>query len=239
MVLPTYNERGNVNLLIEEIQGQIPPQHELEIVVVDDNSPDGTAQAVSERFGGDPRVRVLVRTEERGLATAVWHGIAHANGDIVAVMDTDFNHDPKMLEQMIDFLRYYDIIIGSRFTQGGGMEDRARYYFSFTYNFFVRFWLGTRVQDNLSGFFAMRRERLLALEPQRLFHGYGEYFIRLLYACWKSGYKMLEVPVFYRLRPQGQSKSRFFEMILTYTVTVFQMRFGPQAWKAAPQGREG
>jgi hypothetical protein len=76
----------------------------------------------------------------------------------------------------------------------------------------------------------MRRDRLMALSPESLFRGYGEYFIRLLYVAWKSGYRLLEVPVFYRLRPHGESKSRFLGMIWTYTVTVFQMRFGPQDW---------
>jgi len=241
VILPTYNERENIVSLIEAVQAQLAARPEsLEVLVVDDNSPDGTAAVVRERFGDDASVRVLVRTEERGLATAIWHGIVHAEGDLVAVMDTDFNHDPEMLPQMIDFLKYYDIIIGSRFTHGGGMEDLVRYYFSFLYNFFVRFWLGTRVQDNLSGFFAMRRDRLMALSPEPLFRGYGEYFIRLLYVAWKSGYRLLEVPVFYRLRPHGESKSRFLGMIWTYTVTVFQMRFGPQDWaKEPPGGKSG
>lgn len=232
VILPTYNERDNIVPLIEAIQEQMAGRPEdLEVVVVDDNSPDGTAAAVRERFGADPRVRVLVRTEERGLASAIWHGITHAQGDIVVVMDTDFNHDPQTIPQMVDFLKYYDVIVGSRFTHGGGMEDRLRYYFSFLYNFFVRFWLGTRVQDNLSGFFAMRRDKLLALSPAWLFRGYGEYFIRLLYVAWQSGYRLLEVPVFYRLRPHGESKSRFLRMLWTYTVTVFRMRFGPQDWR--------
>ena len=239
VILPTYNERRNIVPLIEAIEAQLASRPEgLEILVVDDNSPDGTADAVREQFRDDPRVRVLVRTRERGLATAIWHGIAHAEGDVVAVMDTDFNHDPQMLPQMVDFLKYYDVIVGSRFTHGGGMEDRARYYFSFLYNFFVRFWLGTRVQDNLSGFFAMRRDRLMALNPEHLFRGYGEYFIRLLYVAWKSGYRLLEVPVFYRLRTQGQSKSRLLNMIWTYTLTVFQTRFGPQHWAGRGPGGE-
>jgi dolichol-phosphate mannosyltransferase len=114
------------------------------------------------------------------------------------------------------------------------MEDLTRYYFSYLYNFFVRIALRTQVQDNLSGFFAMRRDKLMHLDLDRIFAGYGEYFIRLLYFAWKANYKLLEVPVFYQLRRHGQSKSRFFAMIRDYTRTVLQLRL---AYGPAPKGR--
>ena len=178
VILPTYNESKNIVPLIEAIQhelGQAGISHE--VLVVDDNSPDGTAAMVRERFGGDERVRLFVRTEERGLATAIAHGIRQAQGESVAVMDTDFNHDPVMLPQMVKFLEYYDIVIGSRFVMGGGMEQQWRYNASFLFNFFVRIVLHTQIQDNLCGFFTMRRDKLLAMDIDahlsrlwRLFH---------------------------------------------------------------------
>ncbi len=230
VILPTYNEAKNIALLMEAIEeylglARIP----YELVVVDDNSPDGTAQIVAERAKANPNIRLLVRTQERGLGTAIKHGIRHANGEVIAVMDTDFNHDPKMLPQMVKFLEYYDIIIGSRFTMGGGMEDNMRYYFSFLYNIFVRLILRTQVQDNLSGFFTMRRDKLLRMDLDYIFRGYGEWFMRLLFLAWREGYSMLEVPVFYVLRRHGQSKSRFMRMITDYTKTVINLRLGD--WK--------
>lgn len=230
VILPTYNEAKNIAPLMEAIEeylglAQIP----YELVVVDDNSPDGTAQIVAERAKANPNIHLLVRTQERGLGTAVKHGIRHANGEVIAVMDTDFNHDPKMLPQMVKFLEYYDIIIGSRFTMGGGMEDNMRYYFSFLYNIFVRLMLRTQVQDNLSGFFTMRRDKLLRMDLDYIFRGYGEWFMRLLFLAWREGYSMLEVPVFYVLRRHGQSKSRFVRMIADYTKTVINLRLGD--WK--------
>lgn len=227
VILPTYTERNNIVPLIEAIQRELSGAGiTYEVIVVDDNSPDGTAQVVRDRFGEDETVRLFVRTEERGLATAIAYGIHRAMGDCVAVMDTDFNHDPAMLPQMVKFLEYYDIIIGSRFTMGGGMEELWRYYASFVFNFFVRVVLRTQIQDNLCGFFTIRREKLLAMDIDRIFRGYGEYFMHFLFLAWKKGYRMLEVPTFYRLRMHGKSKSRFFHMLYDYTLTAFQVRLG-------------
>ena len=89
-------------------------------------------------------------------------------------MDTDFNHDPAMIPQMVKFLEYYDMVIGSRFVKGGGMEDRQRYYNSLLYNLFVRLVLRMQVQDNLSGFFAVRRQRLETFDARHIYRGYGE-----------------------------------------------------------------
>ena len=227
VILPTYDERGNIVLLIQAIQQELASAGIAgEIIVVDDDSPDGTAQAVQEAFGHDPSVRLFVRRDEHGLATAIAHGLRQARGDSVAVMDTDFNHDPKLLPRMIKFLEYYDIIIGSRFTMGGGMEESWRYVASFVFNFVVRLVLRTQVQDNLCGFFTMRRERLMAMDLDRIFRGYGEYFMHLLFLAWKKEYDMLEIPAFYRVRQYGVSKSRFFHMLGSYTLTALRVRLG-------------
>lgn len=225
VILPTYRERDNILDLIDAIEANLQG-FETEILVVDDNSPDGTADVVRQRMQQRPAcpLQLFVRTQERGLATAIKFGLRQSRGDVVVVMDTDFNHDPKMIPQMVKFLEYYDVIIGSRFVMGGGMEDHARYVFSFLYNFFVRLTLGTQVQDNLSGFFAMSRAKLMSLDLDRIFQGYGEYFIRLLYVSWHKRYRLLEVPVFYVLRRHGTSKSQFFKMLRDYTGCVLSLR---------------
>ena len=228
VVLPTYNERGNIIDLIDAIEAEVAPvMQSVQIVVVDDTSPDGTAELVRQRAcKPDSTIDLYVRTEEHGLATAIKFGLNKCRGDVVVVMDTDFNHDPKMIPQMVELLKYYDLIIGSRFVMGGGMEEELRYRFSFLYNLFVRVIIRTQVQDNLSGFFAMRRDKLMALDLDRIFQGYGEYFIRLLYLAWRRSYKMLEVPVFYVLRRHGKSKSRFLHMLRDYTLCVLDLRLG-------------
>jgi dolichol-phosphate mannosyltransferase len=161
--------------------------------------------------------------QERGLATAIKFGILNSSGEVIVVMDTDFNHEPHMIPQMVKFLEYYDLVTGSRFVMGGGMEDRRRYYYSLYYNVFVRMLLRLQVQDNLSGFYAIRREKLMPLNLAGIFQGYGEYFIRLLYSARRRGYRMLEVPVFYILRRHGQSKSRFLSMLRDYTGCVLAL----------------
>lgn len=228
IVLPTYNERGNIIDLIDAIQTQVAPLvSSVQIVVVDDNSPDGTAALVSARASQPgAQIDLHVRTTESGLATAIKYGLQNCLGDVVVVMDTDFNHDPKMIPQMIELLKYYDLIIGSRFVMNGGMDDELRYRFSFLYNLFVRMVIRTQVQDNLSGFFAMRRDKLKVLNFDYIFRGYGEYFIRLLYVAWRQNYKMLEVPVYYVLRRHGQSKSRFLNMLWDYSKCVLDLRLG-------------
>ena len=237
VILPTFCERDNIVDLMEAIETvMLKESWETEIVVVDDDSPDGTAEVVQahrrrlqEAWQGlpqPPRLEVCgyLRAEERGLATAIRYGIQQATGEVIVVMDTDFNHDPAMIPQMVKFLEFYDLVIGSRFVMGGGMEDRRRYYFSLAYNLFVRMLLHLQVQDNLSGFFAVRRERLLSMDMERIFRGYGEYFIRFLFAAWHCKYRMLEVPVFYILRRHGQSKSRFAAMLYDYTGCVLSLR---------------
>ncbi len=220
VVLPTYNESGNIARLIAAIQGAVKDVSALEILVVDDDSPDGTARIAAE---AGPSVRVIVRKEDRGLAKAIRRGIEEATGEVVVVMDTDFNHQPEMIPQMVDFLRYYDLVTGSRFTVGGGMEEYNRYRLSFLFNFFCRVLLGTKLQDHLSGFFATRRETLLALDLDDIFGGYGDYFIRMLVESLARGSTVLEVPVYYPARVHGESKTKFVRTLVQYTRAVLRL----------------
>lgn len=241
IVLPTYNERANICDLVEVIAGRLAGSDwRYEVVIVDDNSPDGTADVVRERYGIDanaPRmgllesnsdgtIQLLVRVRDRGLAKSIREGVEVARGRVLVVMDTDFNHDPAMIAQMVDLLRYYDLVIGSRFVMRGGMEDVARYRLSLLYNMFIRLLFHTQIQDNLSGFFAVRRDHLYELYPKfdKIFYGYGDYFIRLLLAAWRNNWKILEVPVFYILRRHGASKTGFWRIFRDYTLAVFKLR---------------
>ena len=238
VILPTFNERDNIVDLVDAIQLQLDPMSApYEVLVVDDNSPDGTAELVRAHYGLDAvqcaqlgssgaRIRLFVRSTDKGLAYAIRDGLQWAQGRTLVVMDTDFNHDPAMIPQMIDLLRYYDLVIGSRFVMRGGMEDTLRYRFSLLYNVFIRLLFQTQIQDNLSGFFAVRQDRLFTLQPlfEKIFYGYGDYFIRLLLVAWRSDWKILEVPVFYILRRHGDSKTGFWSVFRDYTVAVLKLR---------------
>ena len=104
------------------------------------------------------------------------------------------------------------------------MEDSVRYIFSFIYNLGLRFLFGTRVWDNLSGLFAIYRGKLLELDLDQIFYGYGDYFIRLLVVGWRWGWRMLEIPVFYRLRMHGHSKTQFLSTFTQYTAAILKLR---------------
>jgi dolichol-phosphate mannosyltransferase len=226
IILPTYSEKDNIVELIQAIFATLEPDGlNFEVVVVDDNSPDGTAAAIRQNFDGEKRVKLFVRTQERGLATALRYGIERAAGEILVFMDTDFNHDPAIIPQMIKFLEYYDIIIGSRFVMAGGMEDRFRQFSSLIYNYGIRLLFGTPVHDNLSGFFSIDREKLASMDLDQIYYGYGDYFIRLLMVAHKRGYRMLEIPVFYRLRMHGHSKTQFLSTFIQYTQALLALRF--------------
>ena len=241
VVLPTFNERDNIVDLVEAVEQHLTPREwRYEVLVMDDNSPDGTAAVMRERFDlsdepatlapalseGRGDVRLIVRTADKGLAKAIRHGLEAARGRTLVVMDTDFNHDPAMIPQMVDMLQYYDLVIGSRFVMRGGMEDSLRYVLSFLYNIFIRVLFLTQIQDNLSGFFAVRRDRLFQLRDvfDRIFYGYGDYFIRLLVVAWRSDWRILEVPVFYILRRHGDSKTGFWRIFRDYTLAVLRLR---------------
>lgn len=227
VILPTYNEKDNIGDLIRALQEcLVPPGGAGEIIVVDDNSPDGTA-AVVQSLQALPGIQVIcyVRTSERGLASAIRYGIERAAGDRIVVMDTDFNHDPCLIPQMVQELDRYDVVIGSRYIKNGGMEDRVRSLLSGMYNIFLRVFLGMPTSDNLSGFFAIRKECLEPMNKDVIFTGYGEYFMRLLYAARRRGYRLHEIPVFYKLRQHGSSKSQFGHMLHDYTLCALALRF--------------
>lgn len=221
VILPTYNERENIGPLVDELLrfgGEA-----VEVIIVDDASPDGTAALVQERYGDRPSVRLIVRTDDRGLAKSIRAGLEAASGDGVIVMDTDFNHDPAMLPLIRELLGHFDIVVGSRFVVGGGMEDVFRYYASWAYNIGLRTVLGTRIQDNLSGFFGMRREHLPSFDRDAIFYGYGDYFFRLLHEATSLQLRMIEIPVYYRLRPAGESKTRYLKIFTDYTSALLSL----------------
>jgi dolichol-phosphate mannosyltransferase len=222
VVLPTYCECGNIRPLIEAIQNNLAPlSWQIEIIVVDDASPDGTAEVVrSTPTLPGVTLQCLVREQERGLASAIKYGILHCSGERVLVMDTDFNHSPDNLRAMAETLDTCDMVIGSRFVKGGGMEDGFRYFSSLLFNLFIRVLLFTPIHDNLCGFFAMKRQTLQNFDLNYIFRGYGEYFIRLVALARRAHLSICEIPVFYTLRKSGESKSHFGSMLRDYTRTT-------------------
>lgn len=232
IILPTYNEAGNISQLIKTINCQKElKEYQLEFVVVDDNSPDHTAAIVKALTKKIP-VKLFVRTKQKGLASAILYGIRKSRGQIIVLMDTDFNHQPKDIANLITPIidQQADLVIGSRYIKGGGMHlseaSRWQYWLSRWGNYFVNRWLlNLPVHESLSGFVAVRKKILARLNLEKIFSGYGEYCIRLIYYCHRRGFKIKEIPVMYGFRQYGISKSSLKRMIYFYLKTALQLRF--------------
>jgi len=210
VILPTFNEKENIGPLIEQTFQSFGDG--AEVIVVDDNSPDGTWAVVEALSRVHGRLRLLRRTSERGLVSAVRAGIDLAQADIVAWMDCDLSMPPSMLRDFLEKIRQgYDMVFGSRFVAGGGVEiitgskdTVMAYLLSRVLNRFIQAWLGPEVNDYTSGFVTVRKQ---VVKDTGLRGDYGEYFIALAHLAKKRGYRLLEVPYVSLSRKMGTSKT--------------------------------
>jgi dolichol-phosphate mannosyltransferase len=205
MVLPTFNERDNIRPLIEGILGmaRCPTQ----VLVVDDDSADGTWQVVAEMAEADPRVHLLRRTDVRGLTSAIAAGIARADTVLVGWMDCDLSMPPERVADLVDAVaRGADIAIGSRYVPGGRDEGHSWMgrAFSRAINLFAALLLGWQVRDYTSGFVVARKN---VFDRISLRGDYGEYCIDLLARAQWMGYRIAEVPYICQERRSGKSKT--------------------------------
>ncbi|UCC87147.1 MAG: polyprenol monophosphomannose synthase [Anaerolineales bacterium] len=206
IVLPTFNERDNIVTLIQRGLTSLS-DYEVEMLVVDDDSPDGTWRVVSKLAEQDSRVRLIRRTEERGLTTAIATGIAHAKGGWIGWMDCDLSMPPEDLPRLAAALADgADLAVGSRFINGG--SDIGHSWvgkaFSWTINMTASLLLERHIRDYTSGFILARRQ---VFDQIHLQGDYGEYCIDLLYRAARAGFRVKEIP--YQLVPRktGESKT--------------------------------
>jgi dolichol-phosphate mannosyltransferase len=203
VVLPTYNERDNIESVLRRVDATFQAgQLDGEIVVVDDDSPDGTADAIHALKLSVP-IRVFVRKNERGLSTAIFDGIGLARSEVFVFMDADLSHEPETIPAMTEplFADLADMVIGSRFVEGGSVEDWPwyRHVISTVASWPAR--MLTRVTDPLAGFVAGRKSMLEGIQFRPL--GY-KVALEMLVRCDTA--RIQEVPIQFRNRDQGQSK---------------------------------
>ena len=214
IVLPTYNEAGNLQVLLPRIfeqQGRIS-SHELHVLVVDDNSPDGTGQLVEGLRNRFPFLHII-HGEKKGLGEAYKRGIGHAmtllNPQIILNMDADLQHDPILLPEMIDACNQgYTLVIGSRYVQGARILNFSgwRVFLSNTGNALIRWAGGLNVRDCTSAYRAIRSDALLACDPENLStRGYSFLSALLCQLIW-NGARVLEIPLTFGVRGDGKSK---------------------------------
>ena len=208
VILPTYNERENLPQIAPAILAAAP---ELDVLVVDDNSPDGTGALADELAARVPRVKVLHREKKEGLGRAYLAGFAQAlaagYGRIIE-MDADFSHDPARLPALLAASRDVDLVLGSRYVDGGGTVNwgAGRRLLSRGGSFYARTILGLGVRDLTGGFKCFRREVLEAIDlPSVRSSGYA-FQIELTYRAVKRGFRVREVPITFVDRRVGKSK---------------------------------
>lgn len=222
VILPTYNEKDSIVKLVHAVHEEIA-SYDHEIIVVDDNSPDGTHQHVLEQQL--PYAKAILRTADKGFANSIRCGIENSKGDVIVIMDSDFNHQPRYLPFMIGNTRHYDCVSASRFVYGGLMEPRSRHLLSWVFNIFIRLMTGGKVTDSLYGYIAIKKEVLNSVRFDKVFWGYGDYCIRLFYYLQKNKASILQFPAVNGKRIGGNANSRFFKVFRQYFTEVIKLSY--------------
>jgi dolichol-phosphate mannosyltransferase len=208
VVVPTYNERTNLPQIIPQILEQDP---RLEVLIVDDNSPDGTGPLADEMAAADGRVHVMHRPEKAGLGKAYLAGFRWAlerGYDYVLEMDADFSHDPKFLGQFLGAARDADLVIGSRYRAGVNVINwpMSRLLLSIGANQYARWITGLPLSDSTGGFKCFRRRVLESIDFERVRSNGYSFQIEMSFRAWKKGFRLVEIPIVFTDRVEGQSK---------------------------------
>jgi apolipoprotein N-acyltransferase len=227
VILPTYDERQTIGHVLERLVAL--PEH-VNVFVVDDSSPDGTAEVVRRAAADEPRIRMLERPAKAGLASAYRLGFRRGleeGYDLIVEMDSDLSHDPDELPRLLDEAGRHDLVIGSRYIPGGSVTNwsPARVGLSKAGNLYARLALGFGLHDATSGFRVFRRRLLehLVSEPTRS-DGYG-FQIELAFRAWRDGFSVAEAPITFREREHGTSKlSRRIVVEALWLVTIWGLR---------------
>jgi dolichol-phosphate mannosyltransferase len=228
LVLPTYNEAENLEPLVAAALANLPES--ARALVVDDNSPDGTGRLADRLAADEPRIEVLHRTEKEGLGPAYIAGFRHAlaaGAGRVLEMDSDFSHDPADLPRLLAAAEGADVAIGSRYVDGGGVENwsRVRQAISRGGSTYARTVLGLSIRDLTGGFKCFRREVLEAIDLDAIASRGYAFQVEMTYRAIGLGFSVTEVPITFRERRAGASKmSR--SIVLEAAWMVPKMRWG-------------
>ena len=208
VVIPTYNERENIAKIIPVILLQAAS---LEVLVVDDGSPDGTGAVVREMMNGDGRIHLLERPSKMGLGSAYVAGFRYAleqSYDFIFEMDADFSHSPAEIPNFLDKAREFDLVIGSRYTNGVRVLNwpMQRLLLSYTANVYTRVMTGLPLRDATGGFKCYRRRVLEAIDLNKITSNGYAFQIEMSYKAWKKGFAITEIPIVFLDRQSGTSK---------------------------------
>ena len=224
IILSTYNESASIKSTIDEIIHHIK---DVEIVVVDDNSPDGTFEILKKIQY--PKLKIFNRKKNKGLASAFLLGLINASGDIIGWVDSNMGSVVERFPEMISKLETSDIVLLSRYVDGGSDErNKARIIASKLINYVSRLILRSKIKDLSSGIFVMKKDVLLDTVP--IATGHGEFMVEFLYNAEKKGNSILEIPYVHPVDIEGNSKSfpnlpKFLLLGFFYLLRLFQTIF--------------
>jgi dolichol-phosphate mannosyltransferase len=211
IVLPTYNEKDNLPLMIEALF-RLAVEN-LHVLVVDDNSPDGTGQIADEIASRNLNVTVLHRAEKSGLGQAYIDGFKQAirqNADYIIQMDCDFSHQPKYIPELLNAIEHYDLVLGSRFAKGGSVDEKWSFYRKllswFANRVYTPLILGIAVHDATGGFRIWRRQTLIGLDLERIKSNGYVFQVEMVYVTSRLGFRVAEIPIHFPDRTMGESK---------------------------------
>lgn len=211
IVIPTYNERKNLSGLVKEIF-KLNLSSPLSIIVVDDNSPDGTGR-IADALAKENRLSVIHRPKKLGLGTAYRDAFISVlrdteKADYIIQMDSDFSHHPKDIPRMLEKIKQYDVVLGSRYVKGGSVENWGimRRFISLLSNVYVRLVLRVPVYDMTGGFKCWRRNVLENIDLENLSSIGYNFQIETTYKAHKKGFKICEIPIIFTERTSGKSK---------------------------------
>jgi len=208
VVVPTYNERQNLEELAPKVLSQLP---DAELLVVDDGSPDGTGEYADGLAEGDPRVHVLHRPGKMGLGSAYVKGFQYALGtdaELVIQMDADFSHDPNVIPDLVEKTADHDVVIGSRYITGANVVNwpLQRLFLSYFANVYTHIVTGLPLRDSTGGFKCFRRNVLEAIDLDAVRSDGYSFQIEINFRCWRKGFSMREIPIIFVDRHSGTSK---------------------------------
>jgi len=209
VILPTYNEAENLERIVSAVLERLPEDGR--VLVVDDNSPDGTGEIADRLAASNESISVLHRQDKEGLGPAYlagFHVALEAGAQRIVEMDADFSHDPAYLPQLIGAADHYDLVIGSRYVPGGGVTDwgAMRRFISRGGSIYARLALRVPVRDLTGGFKCFRREVLEAINLDTIeARGYA-FQVETTYRALKAGFRVVEIPIVFRDRTDGTSK---------------------------------
>lgn len=213
--LATYNERDNLAPLIREIQQAVP---QADVLVIDDNSPDGTGKLADELAGADPRIHVLHRAGKLGLGTAILAAMHYAmdrDYELLINMDADFSHHPRYLPAILAGMKDHDVMIGSRYVPGGGSENWPfkRRLMSKGVNLLVRLLMRIPAKDTSGAYRCYRVAKLREAQLDRVISRGYSFQQEVLYRCRKAGCRIGETPILFENRRAGASKVNLKEAV--------------------------